>query len=84
MQAAQAGDAMADKADGKRHWSWPQFAMAVGLLPVALLMWAIGLESVFAPRSDRLLGSLFVLSPLVAVSGVVWILVLVVRRFRTR
>jgi hypothetical protein len=79
---------MADKADGKqlggRPWSWSQFAMAIGLLPVSLLMWAIGLESVFAPHPDRVLGSLFVLSPLVALTGVVWVLVLVVRRFRTR
>jgi hypothetical protein len=73
-----------DKPDRKRPWSWTQFAIAAGMLPVSLLMWAIGLESAFDPHPDRAVGLLFVLSPLVAVTGVVWMVVLVVRRFRTR
>jgi hypothetical protein len=70
--------------DTVHPWSWPQFAMAVGPLPLSLIMWAFGLDAVFAPHPNRAVGLVFVLSPVVALAGIVWIVVLVVRKVRSK
>jgi hypothetical protein len=72
--------------DKGRPWSWTQFAIALGLIPISFLSWWVGMETaVFRPESDPeppLIGWLcLVASPFIAIAGGLWLLVLLVRRF---
>jgi hypothetical protein len=72
--------------DTGRRWSWPQFAIALGLIPLGFLVWIVGMEKGVVPSSsDQFpfwLGNLFlVAAPFIGLAGGVWLLVLLVRRF---
>jgi hypothetical protein len=63
---------------------WRQFTAAVGLLPLSLLMWWFGLVGAWSDRPELSLGRLIwglilILSPCVALTGVIWLLVLIAR-----
>jgi hypothetical protein len=64
-----------------RPWFW--WAVAVGLLPLSFLMWVFGLQGAWSDRPEPTLGTsicavLLILSPAVALAGVIWIVVLCV------
>jgi uncharacterized membrane-anchored protein len=65
-----------------RRWIW--FLVAIGLLPLSFLMWVNGLGASFDRNPNPISITLLILSPAVAIAGVVWLLVLVVRGFWPR
>jgi hypothetical protein len=73
---------MSDDKNKSRLWIW--FLVAIGLLPLSLLMWVNGLGASFDRNPNPISITLLILSPAVAVVGVVWILVLIVRAFWKR
>jgi len=88
------------RAAGQPRWPVWQFAIAMGLIPLSFVMWWLGLEGVW--RSDTpppidpnpgwtlMSTAILILSPAVALAGVIWILVLATLqvlaafKFRTR
>ena len=62
-------------------WPWKQFAIAAGMVPLSFVLWIVGLGAAFNPRGDPLGVACLVASPFVCGSGVLWILVLIVRYF---
>jgi hypothetical protein len=65
-----------------RAWIWP--ATALGLLPLSFLMFAFGIVAAFPSPSDPILFRwgmelMLILSPCVALTGVIWLIVLAVR-----
>src|SRR4051794_1388613 len=67
--------------DERRPWSWPQFAIALGLFPLSFLLWIVGMDAAFSPQRRPLASACLVAAPFVAIAGALWLLVLLVRRF---
>jgi hypothetical protein len=73
--------------DSGRPWPRTQLAIALGLIPLGLITWFLGMVAAFAGDSARTpdwvveLGEFSMLPGLcIAAAGVVWLLVLLVRR----
>jgi hypothetical protein len=64
-----------------RPWSWTQFAIAVGLIPIGFLLWIVGLGAAFGP--DHSLGFCLLAGPVTGTAGALWAVVLLIRRFLT-
>ena len=65
----------------KRSRAWIGWAAAIGLLPLSLLMAPFGFNGAFGPQEalwTQLTLLALILSPFVALIGVIWILVLIV------
>ena len=72
--------------DTTRPWSWPQFAIALGLIPFSFLVWIVGMEKGVVPSSSDpfpfWLGNLCLVSSFfIGLAGGLWLLVLLFRRF---
>jgi hypothetical protein len=70
--------------DNRRSWSWPQFAMALGLLPISLLVWIIGMQTADwggHGRSPDFGFACVVAAPFIGIAGMLWLLVLLMRGF---
>jgi hypothetical protein len=65
-----------------RAWIW--CLVAIGLLPLSFLVGKLGLDGAFAPGPEAMLGppfwlAILLLSPAVALTGLIWIVVLIRR-----
>jgi hypothetical protein len=69
--------------DDRRPWSWTQFGIAVSLFPVSFVLWLVGLGDVFRPQHHPIAGACLIAAPFVALTGALWLVVLLVRRFTT-
>ena len=71
--------------DNRRPWSWPQFSVALGLIPVSCLVWIFGMGAVGDPHPEALLTMIrtacLIASPFIGIAGGLWLAVLLVRRF---
>ncbi len=64
------------------RFPWRQFGMAAALLPISLAMWVLGIDSI--ANHDLIQGLLFLGSPLVAVAGAIWAVIIVGGHFWRR
>jgi hypothetical protein len=70
--------------DEKPSRAWIRCLVAIGLLPLSVLLGKLGLDGAFAAGPEAMLGPSFwlailLLSPAVALTGLIWIVVLIRR-----
>jgi len=81
------GVPISNRPKNSRGWIW--WLVAVGMLPLSLGMWWFGLVAIVGGSANHpilswatVCGLMLLLSPFVALSGVIWLVVLMVRADR--